>query len=472
VATAQVEAWVGTHRGSIDTVARVINASLADAALGRMMLHRRRAIVAAVIGDFFAHIGNRFGRYLEGRVPQVPEDPVDEIATAKNAGDIVGEICEVPLPLTFERALLAEADGRFGDAQGDLKQVLAAYPGFLAAAIAAGRVALMAGDPGQAIRSLASVEREVTHTREGAAVLADAIRAVGLHEKASRYDLAALVCRGYHDSRGNDCPPLDVTGKVANDERMPQIFYFESQPDRNIICNARGVYYRLNPVFSRLLLALRPGQDLSTIRSLGAGKPSPRKSLIRELFQEAQARLRLLTADRWSLTGHRLPHVSMLKWSQTVLAAAWRPVRSVLATSFRLIEGLVGAFAIVLESIYRKLPIPVRAWINRALREQYSILLSRFRYSIAPRIGTYGKWIKLSEISERSARLRLARTRYRYGVAQIFDLPTPAQGNGVSPADMNGSAPSPGGLPSLASEVLNSLLRDMDAGGENWPPRS
>jgi hypothetical protein len=37
---------------------------------------------------------------------------------------------------------------------------------------------------------------------------------------------------------------------------------------------------------------------------------------------------------------------------------------------------------------------------------------------------------------------------------------------------MNGSAPSPGGLPSLASEVLNSLLRDMDAGGENWPPRS
>jgi hypothetical protein len=469
VATAQVEVWVAAHRGSIDAAARLIDASLADAALGRMMLHRRRAVVAAVIGDFFTRIGNRFGRYLEGRVPQVPEDPVDEAAIAKTAGDIVGDICDAPLPLLFERALLAEADGRFGDAQADLQRVLAAYPGFLAGAAAAGRVATAAADPGQAIRSLASVEREVTHTREGAALLADAIRAVGLHQKASRYDLAALICRGYHDSRGNDCAPVDVTGKVANDDRMPQVFYFESQPGHNIICNARGVYYRFNPVFSRLLLALRPGQTLSTFRSLGAGKPPPRGSLFSELFEEAQDRLRLLTGDRRPLTGDRVPQASMLEWSQKNLTTAWRAVRSVLAASFRLIDGLIEAFAIVFERIYRRLPVPVRARINRALRVQYRILLPRFRYSIAPRIGAYGKWVKLSEISERSARLRLARTRYRSGVAQIFDLPTPAPGNGAALADMIGSAPPPGALPSLANEVLNRLLRDMGAGSENSP---
>ena len=41
VATAQVEAWVGARRGSISEAARRIDASFADAALGRMMLHRR-----------------------------------------------------------------------------------------------------------------------------------------------------------------------------------------------------------------------------------------------------------------------------------------------------------------------------------------------------------------------------------------------------------------------------------------------
>ena len=360
-----------------------------------MMLHRRRAVVAAVIGDFFTRIGNQFGRYLEGRVPQVPKDPVDEVATAKTAGDIVGDICDAPLPLLFERALLAEADARFGDAQADLQRVLAAYPGFLAAAAAAGRVAMAAADPGQAIRSLASVEREVTHTREGAALLADAIRAVGLHEKASRYDLAALICPGYHDSRGNDCAPVDVSGKVANDDRMPQIFYFESQPDRSIICNSRGVYYLVNSVLSRLLLALLPGQTLSTFRSLGPGKPPPRRSLISELFEEAQDRLRLLTGDRRPLTSNRVPQASMLEWSQKTLATAWRAVRSVLAAFFRVIESLLEAFVVVLERIYRRLPVPVRAWINRVLGVQYRILLPRVRYSIAPRIGTYGKWAKL-----------------------------------------------------------------------------
>ena len=66
MATAQVEAWVGAHRGSIVEAARVIDASLADAALGRMMLHRRRAVVASVISEFFARsrapVRSLFGR--------------------------------------------------------------------------------------------------------------------------------------------------------------------------------------------------------------------------------------------------------------------------------------------------------------------------------------------------------------------------------------------------------------------------
>jgi hypothetical protein len=40
--SAQVEAWVSTHSGSIDATGRVIDASLADAALAQMMLRRRR----------------------------------------------------------------------------------------------------------------------------------------------------------------------------------------------------------------------------------------------------------------------------------------------------------------------------------------------------------------------------------------------------------------------------------------------
>jgi hypothetical protein len=494
-ATAQVEAWVGSHRGSMDAVARTIDKSLADAALGRMMLHRRRAVVATVLGDFFASIGNRFGRYLEGRAPQAPTDASREASTAKAAGDIVSDLSGAPLQLLFERALLAEADGRFSDAQADLQQLLAAYPGFLAAAIAAGRVALAAADPGQAIRSLASVEREVMHTREGAALLADAVRAAGLHEKASRYDLAALVCRGYHDSRGNDCAPLDVTGNVANDERMPQVFYFESQPDRNIICNSRGIYYRINPVFSHLLLALRRGQKLSTIRSLGAGKPPPRTPLIPELFHEAQARLRLLTGDRLPrkgdrrlLTADRLPQASMLRWSWKVLAAAWRPLRAVLVVCLSVIERLIGAFVVVLERVYRRSPVPVRAWINRVLRAQYQMLLPRFRYSIAPRIGPYGKWVKLSEISEQSERLLLAQARYQSGVAQIFGLPALAFGDGAADPDLNGLRPrsdpdagavsrhvgepqtrAPGAFPSSAEDLLNRLLSEMDAGSGARP---
>ena len=157
-------------------------------------------------------------------------------------------------PLAFERASLAEDQGRFDDARADLKEVLAAYPGFVAGAIAAGRMALAAGDPAEAIRVLAPVEGEIIHTRDGAALLADAARAIGLHQSASRYDLASLICRGGYDSHGNDCAPIDLTGKIADDARMPQALYLEGQVDGSVLCNAGGIYYRVNPFFGRLLL--------------------------------------------------------------------------------------------------------------------------------------------------------------------------------------------------------------------------
>ena len=78
----------------------------------------------------------------------------------------------------------------------DLRRLLDSYPGFVAAAFAAARVALSDNDPVGAIESLAFVERELFQTREGAALLADALRAVGMHEAASRYDLAALTNAG------------------------------------------------------------------------------------------------------------------------------------------------------------------------------------------------------------------------------------------------------------------------------------
>jgi hypothetical protein len=463
VAKAQIEAWVGAHRGSIDEAARVIDASLADAALGRMMLQRRRAIVESVISEFFAGIGNQFGRYLEGRVPRTPADPADNLAAARRAGEIVDNVCGGPAPLLFELALLAEAEGRLGDAQADLKQVLAAYPGFLAAAIAAARVALAAANPGQAIRSLASVEREVTHTREGATLLADAVRAVGLHQSASRYDLAALICRGAYDSRGNDCAPVDLMGKVALDDRMPQILYFESQSDGGIICNAGGVYYRVNPLFARLLWVLNRGRTLSNFRSLGAGRSSGRTRTVPEIFEAVTGRLTLLLGDH-------LPNAfTVLR--NCLVAMRWG-VRRMLAIAFGLIASISVALVIVLYRLYQRLPTSVGTQVNKYL------LLPRLRYSIALHLGRRGRW--LSEISEPNARWRLEQARYQSGVGHIFGLQmssisTDATNCVVNFAPLQISSPGdaaafsdikvlqmpvPGELPPLAEDVLHRLVSD------------
>ena len=477
MATAQVEAWVGAHRGSILEAARGIDASYADAALGRMMLHRRRAVVASVITGFFAHVRRREAPYLDGRAPWAPMDPADERATAARAGDIVANFCGAPPSLLFERALLAEADGRFGDARLDLKQVLAANPGFAAGAIAAGRVALAAADPGEAIRSLASVEREVAHTREGAALLADAVRALGLHEAASRYDLAALACRGAYDSRGNDCPPVDLMGKVADDDRMPQIFYFESQPDGSVIAIARGVYYRMNPLLSRLLLIFNAGYPLSTFRSLGVTRTSSRRGVVPEIFEATIARLRLWVSP--CLSGTRV-----LLWLLNGWAAARSWLGLTLAAILRAIATVSLGATIFLYRSYRRLPVPIRAAANNYLFSPIKRLLRWLLRSIAPHLRLYGRR-GLSEISEQDARLHLAQTRYQAGLARIFGLLTlPIHSEGTNritgawhrrisnPDDAAASLdigglqmPAPGQFPPLAEDVLRGLVSEAGIPG-------
>jgi hypothetical protein len=487
VAKAQLEAWIGVHRGSIDAVARVVDASLADAALARMMLYRRRAVVAQVMSEFFARMGGRFHPYLEGRIPQPPMDLAGELATAKAAGDIVGDVCGVPPPLLFERALLAEAGGRLDDARADLEQLLVSYAGFVPAAIAAARVASAAGDPGGAIRSLAVVEGEVTHIREGAALLADAARAVGLHDTASRYDLAALVCQGAYDSRGNDCAPVDVTGQIANDNRMPQIFYFESQADGSLVCNARGIYYRVNPMLRWALLLFSRGRPVSAYRRLGGGSVNSRAGMMLQASEATAAKLRLFLDRPTSFA-------RTLRWLATLSADAWWQLRRIGvaifgtignylhridAVLFRALTGLSVAVTIFLYRAYRILPPPVRAPAGRRV----GILLARVRslaLSWARLLSPYaGRG--LVEISERNAGLRIARSRYESGIARIFALRTPANeearrlrvlGQQLSNPDGGEASPNLRGrqmLPPLAAEVLNRLVSQIDAGGEDSP---
>ena len=373
-------------------------------------------------------------------------------------------------PLLFERALLAEADGRFADALSDLKEMLAAYPGFVAGSIAAGRMALAAGDPAEAIRLLAPVEGELTHTRDGAALLADAGRAIGLHESASRYDLAALICRGGYDSHGNDCAPIDLTGKIADDERMPQSWYLERQTDGSVLCNAGGIYYRVNPFFGRLLLILNRGREPSTIRALGPSAPSRQRRAFAEMFEATTARLRLLLGGRFPN-----PFVPLRKYS----ASAWSALRRFLAPGLRLAARIDLALIVFLYRLYRRLPVPVRASANKIVQYQTKWLRPLVRDTIGPLLGPRGKWRIFSPISDVYARGHLAETRYQSGLARIFGLRPFANGSDVTPrvgalleqlsADAKLSPdeaalkmPAPGKLPPLAEDVLRQLVSEAD----------
>jgi hypothetical protein len=476
VATAQVEVWVSACKGSIEQVGRSVDTTLMDAAIGRMMLYRRRAVVASIIDEFFRRTGSRFLPYLEGGVPSAPTCPADELAIAIRAGNVVAG--GAPPALLFERALLAEGDGRLGDAQTDLQRVLADYPGFVPAAIAAGRVALATSAPGLVIRSLAAVEREIVHTREGSGVLGDALRQIGMHEAASHYDLAMLTCRGGYDSRGNDCIPVDASGKIANDDRMPQIFYFESQPDGAIICNGRGVYYRMNSLLSRAALAVVQGQTVAGFRSLGVGQNPAQTHVLRERFNAAVARAMLLLHDYPVLAiGARL-----LRRISVPLRRLFRRIRVAALVAFLEIVPRVAVFA---SRTYRRLPVPMRLRANRYLLNEMRIQLARRRFAIAPLL-VRAKEAGLSEITGQGAR-GLARTRYESGIARIFGVqmsaaggvvghqggpfqPTAQSGQIAAPATASGpQSPEAAALPPLAEEVLRGLLADARAGVHRSP---
>jgi hypothetical protein len=264
VATAQVEVWVKVHQGSIDGISATIGQSVADASLGRMMLHIRRAAAAEAINAFMASVGARFAPG-ERCAPPAPIDPNEELAAAAADGKIVVRERGLTPALLFERATLAEMTGRPDDALRDLGQLLNIYPGFLQAAIADARLALTAGNPGRAIRSLTVVERELSHTREGAMVLADALRATGMHHAASRYDLIALLGLGHNDSRGNDCAPEDVAGNAVTDVRMPPLaLCIGKYPSGEPLCNERGVYYLATSRFGLLSSVVPEGRIFKT----------------------------------------------------------------------------------------------------------------------------------------------------------------------------------------------------------------
>ena len=126
-------------------------------------------------------------------------------------------------------------------------------------------------------------------------MLADALRAVGVPEAASRYDLAALIGLGHADSRGNDCAPVDMMGNPARDIRMPPAFLLETLAVGRVLANDRGVYYAANSTIGGYLAALMgiwslplPGPQSS---------PSRRRLLLRAMSNFLRGPINALTSD-------------------------------------------------------------------------------------------------------------------------------------------------------------------------------
>jgi tetratricopeptide (TPR) repeat protein len=480
VTTAQVEAWVSTWKGSIDKANCDIDASFADAAFGRMMLHRRRAVAASVVSTFLARTGGGSAAYMEGGERAVLLDDVHERAIAAEAGGLVGKLYGASPAFLFERALLARAEGRFDDALSDLKQVVAAYPAFVAAATAAGKIALAAGDPAEAIHLLAAVERELTHTRDGAAVLADAAREIGLYQAASQYDLLALTCPGAYDSRGNDCTPFDLRGEIADDGRVPQTLYVEGQADHSVICNAGGIYYTVHPLVGYVLAAWTLPRALSITRSLGPSSPKRRIRKSAGTAVVPMARLRPFFRNYFPKASGRVRQYS---------ARLMRVLRGPLVRAATLSTRVDLALGILVHGAYRRLPTSIRQYLNLTARTQLKRIRPVVRNSIGPVFGPRGNWGIFSRVPDAYAYGELARARYRSGVARIFGLPTPGPGNAAisgtgafpvrrlfqsdepSAGEVPLKMPPPRVLPPAAEDALNRLMSEA-AIRRIAPPRS
>jgi hypothetical protein len=455
VTSAQIDAWVGVHKGAIDTVARDIDQSLADAALARMMLHRRRAVVARVANDFLARVGSRFRPYLDSRAAHAPTDMAMELATAKIASDLVSNFVGASVALQFERAMLAEMDGRTADAVADLDQVLDAYPGFLVAAEAAARQALAAGDPARAIRFLACVERELKVTREGSALLADALHSVGLHDAASRYDLSALTSTGDNDSRGNDFAPTDVTGKAVTDDRISAVLYVESRRDGRMLLNDRGLYYLANPGASGLLSELRDsGHSLANIRRRGVRTAYSMATALRESLEALSARLQLFLSMRLPAGVKRASLRVIVGVRGASSRAKVNGRRSIGEYYFRLLTRTYR--------LYKRLPRSVRHYTNRLLRPVINLIFGKGIYQI-PRGDRRSPIVKArtqaglvrifqAQTQFASDQQDVERTLPDFGIADTEKVLALDAARIVLPTD----------IPPPAKKALNELIREAD----------
>ncbi len=368
-----------------------------------------------------------------------------EMAAAKAAGELAEAACGSAPPLLFERAMLAEMEGRPVEALADLDQLLDAYPGFVVAAFAAARLALAAGEPGRAIRSLAYVERELVQTREGSALLADALRAVGLYEAASRYDLAALVCAGQSDSRGNDCAPVDAAGNFATDDRMPPAFFVETLSDGRILYNDRGVYYLASSAFSGVLSALFKGWRSPSAR----GRPEPQSS--RLASRPIVDLLAIAIAKLEPFLYKSSPDATALRALPSAIVHAWRRLSWMRGTARRSLRSAGLRLATVVNATYARFPETIRRLPIRFLRQRH----------LAANVGFNGEW-SLFEIPERNRHSQIVQARVRSGIAAIFGVRSGSLG--AENADDRGSNKQEviGGTPAASSD-LGEILKTRGA---------
>jgi len=437
VTAAQLEVWVGVHKGSIDRISLNTAQTGADAALGQMMLHRRRAAVAETVSKFISQVGSRFAPYLDGRAPQAPIDPDSEMAAATAAGEVVTRECGSVPALLFERAMLAEMAGRHDAALADYRELLNTYPGFAQAAIAEAHLALAAGDPGRAIRSLAFVEQELSASREGTAILAQALRSVGMHRAASRYDLAALVNGGHHDSRGNDCAPVDLTGNVVGDVRMPPLaLCLGTVGPGRALCNDRGLYYVATSKFGGIL-----AEPAQRGRWFFAGTATAKSAASPPSFASNK-------------TGARLVR-SAIAAPLKIVKAAWQQRRRIPA----LIRKPIGQFLFrsmsLLERLCKRLLQSMRRFIPATARQIMN--------DHCPAPLQFWRW-KLVQIADRDCRSRVESWRFRLGIEEIFGAASPGP-NFAEPS----TAPY-NKLPQAADEIFRSLVRECSLASQGPPP--
>jgi hypothetical protein len=437
VASAQVKAWLAVHSGSLDDVWAVIEGTPGDTAMARMMLHRRRAVVAQVVAEFQSRVGDRFLSHPESDAVRAPKSVASEFVASKAACSQAANVNAAAPPLLFERALLAETEGRGADARADLDQLLRAFPGFLSAAIASARLALVDQDPGQAIRLLVYVERELAHIREGSALLADALHAIGMHEAASRYDLAALICPDHAGSHGNDCAPVDIDGNAANDPRMPAAFIADVLADGRSICNDRGVYYVGRPAAGGSVAELTAGQVSSAPRRGGL------RFILRTATFSAVAGGRRIVR---MIMPSRVPKPLDLHYRRLPQALRYRINRYVLVPLRRLSNG-------------RLQRVPEQDWRSDISRARLCAGIIR--------------------IMERSA-VRRVRSLARLGIVDTDNAKTVAAGSGeISSQQSVGRGlsageppplPDTGDLPPAAAAVLNNLVQRLRDSGSDGAP--